>query len=154
MFKKVKDCEATIMEKIKKFFSSPLKSSLFTLVLTLLVVLICTLVIKASNKLIGFADAEGIALEAAGINESDFDAYTTHGWDLYCGKEYNIYYKVYFRAEEDGTEYACVVRAKDGAVISLKYAEPEDAENPNLIWNNDKRGTPLAETRTEGEGEQ
>ena len=130
------------MEKIKKLFSSPLKSSLFTLVLTLLIVLICALVIKENNKLIDFADAEGIALEAAGIDEFDFDAYTTHGWDLYCDIAYTIYYKVYFKAEEDGTEYACVVRAKDGEVMSLKHAEPEDAASPNLIWNNDKRGTP------------
>ena len=141
------------MEKIKKFFSSPLKSSLFTLVLTLLIVLICTLVIKENNKFISFVDAEGIALEAAGIDEFENETYTTHDVELYCDMSYTIYYKVYFRAEEDGTEYACVVRAKDGAVTSLKYAEPEDAENPNLIWNNDKRGTPLAETRTEGEGQ-
>ncbi len=137
------------MEKIKKFFSSPLKSSLFTLVLTLLIVLICALVIKENNKLIDFADAEGIALEAAGIDEFDFDAYTTHGWDLYCDIAYTIYYKVYFKAEEDGTEYACVVRAKDGEVMSLKHAEPEDAASPNLIWNNDKRGTPYTEQGAE-----
>ena len=137
------------MEKIKKLFSSPLKSSLFTLVLTLLIVLICALVIKENNKLIDFADAEGIALEAAGIDEFDFDAYTTHGWDLYCDIAYTIYYKVYFRAEEDGTEYACVVRAKDGEVMSLKHAEPEDAASPNLIWNNDKRGTPYTEQGAE-----
>ncbi len=137
------------MEKIKKLFSSPLKSSLFTLVLTLLIVLICALVIKENNKLIDFADAEGIALEAAGIDEFDFDAYTTHGWDLYCDIAYTIYYKVYFRAEEDGTEYACVVRAKDGAVMSLKHAEPQDAASPNLIWNNDKRGTPYTEQGAE-----
>lgn len=137
------------MEKIKKFFSSPLKSSLFTLVLTLLIVLICALAIKENNKLIDFADAEGIALEAAGIDEFDFDAYTTHGWDLYCDIAYTIYYKVYFRAEEDGTEYACVVRAKDGAVMSLKHAEPQDAASPNLIWNNDKRGTPYTEQGAE-----
>ena len=137
------------MEKIKKFFSSPLKSSLFTLVLTLLIVLICALVIKENNKLIDFADAEGIALEAAGIDEFDFDAYTTHGWDLYCDIAYTIYYKVYFRAEEDGTEYACVVRAKDGEVMSLKHAEPQDAASPNLIWNNDKRGTPYTEQGAE-----
>jgi len=138
-----------MIEKIKKFFSSPLKSSLFTLVLTLLIVLICALVIKENNKLIDFADAEGIALEAAGIDEFDFDAYTTHGWDLYCDIAYTIYYKVYFRAEEDGTEYACVVRAKDGAVMSLKHAEPQDAASPNLIWNNDKRGTPYTEQGAE-----
>ncbi len=137
------------MEKIKKLFSSPLKSSLFTLVLTLLIVLICALVIKENNKLIDFADAEGIALEAAGIDEFDFDAYTTHGWDLYCDIAYTIYYKVYFKAEEDGTEYACVVRAKDGAVMSLKHAEPQDAASPNLIWNNDKRGTPYTEQGAE-----
>ena len=137
------------MEKIKKLFSSPLKSSLFTVVLTLLIVLICALVIKENNKLIDFADAEGIALEAAGIDEFDFDAYTTHGWDLYCDIAYTIYYKVYFRAEEDGTEYACVVRAKDGAVMSLKHAEPQDAASPNLIWNNDKRGTPYTEQGAE-----
>ncbi len=137
------------MEKIKKLFSSPLKSSLFTLVLTLLIVLICALVIKENNKLIDFADAEGIALEAAGIDEFDFDAYTTHGWDLYCDIAYTIYYKVYFKAEEDGTEYACVVRAKDGEVMSLKHAEPEDAASPNLIWNNDKRGTPYTEQGAE-----
>ena len=137
------------MEKIKKLFSSPLKSSLFTLVLTLLIVLICALVIKENNKLIDFADAEGIALEAAGIDEFDFDAYTTHGWDLYCDIAYTIYYKVYFRAEEDGTEYACVVRAKDGSVMSLKHAEPQDAASPNLIWNNDKRGTPYTEQGAE-----
>ena len=137
------------MEKIKKFFSSPLKSSLFTLVLTLLIVLICALVIKENNKLIDFADAEGIALEAAGIDEFDFDAYTTHGWDLYCDIAYTIYYKVYFKAEEDGTEYACVVRAKDGEVMSLKHAEPQDAASPNLIWNNDKRGTPYTEQGAE-----
>lgn len=138
-----------MIEKIKKFFSSPLKSSLFTLVLTLLIVLICALVIKENNKLIDFADAEGIALEAAGIDEFDFDAYTTHGWDLYCDIAYTIYYKVYFKAEEDGTEYACVVRAKDGEVMSLKHAEPEDAASPNLIWNNDKRGTPYTEQGAE-----
>ena len=120
-----------MIEKIKKFFSSPLKSSLFTLVLTLLIVLVCVLVIKENNKLIDFPDAEGIALEAAGIDEFDFDAYTTHGGDLFCDIGYTIYYKVYFRAEEDGTEYACVVRAKDGAVMSLKHAEPEDAASPN-----------------------
>ena len=137
------------MEKIKKLFSSPLKSSLFTLVLTLLIVLICALVIKENNKLIDFADAEGIALEAAGIDEFDFDAYTTHGWDLYCDIAYTIYYKVYFKAEEHGTEYACVVRAKDGEVMSLKHAEPEDAASPNLIWNNDKRGTPYTEQGAE-----
>ena len=137
------------MEKIKKLFSSPLKSSLFTLVLTLLIVLICALVIKENNKLIDFADAEGIALEAAGIDEFDFDAYTTHGWDLYCDIAYTIYYKVYFKAEEDGTEYACVVRAKDGEVMSLKHAEPQDAASPNLIWNNDKRGTPYTEQGAE-----
>ena len=137
------------MEKIKKFFSSPLKSSLFTLVLTLLIVLICALVIKENNKLIDFADAEGIALEAAGIDEFDFDAYTTHGWDLYCDIAYTIYYKVYFKAEEDGTEYACVVRAKDGEVMSLKHAEPEDAASPNWIWNTDKRGTPYTEQGAE-----
>ena len=137
------------MEKVKKFFSSPLKSSLFTLVLTLLIVLICAIVIKENNKLIDFADAEGIALEAAGIDEFDFDAYTTHGWDLYCDIAYTIYYKVYFKAEEDGTEYACVVRAKDGEVMSLKHAEPEDAASPNLIWNNDKRGTPYTEQGAE-----
>ena len=137
------------MEKIKKLFSSPLKSSLFTLVLTLLIVLICALVIKENNKLIDFADAEGIALEAAGIDEFDFDAYTTHGWDLYCDIAYTIYYKVYFKVEEDGTEYACVVRAKDGEVMSLKHAEPEDAASPNLIWNNDKRGTPYTEQGAE-----
>ena len=72
-----------------------------------------------SNTLIDFPDAEGIALEAAGIDEFDFDAYTTHGGDLFCDIGYTIYYKVYFRAEEDGTEYACVVRAKDGEVMSL-----------------------------------
>ena len=137
------------MEKIKKLFSSPLKSSLFTLVLTLLIVLICALVIKENNKLIDFADAEGIALEAAGIDEFDFDAYTTHGGDLFCDIGYTIYYKVYFKAEEDGTEYACVVRAKDGAVMSLKHAEPQDAASPNLIWNNDKRGTPYTEQGAE-----
>ena len=117
------------MEKIKKFFSSPLKSSLFTLVLTLLIVLICALVIKENNKLIDFADAEGIALEAAGIDEFDFDAYTTHGWDLYCDIAYTIYYKVYFRAEEDGTEYACVVRAKDGAAAVRCTATGRGSEN-------------------------
>lgn len=138
-----------MIEKIKKFFSSPLKSSLFTLVLTLLIVLVCVLVIKENNKLTDFPDAEGIALEAAGIDEFDFDAYTTHGWDLYCDIAYTIYYKVYFRAEEDGTEYACVVRAKDGAVMSLKRAEPQDAASPNLIWNNDKRGTPYTEQGAE-----
>ena len=139
------------MEKIKKLFSSPLKSSLFTLVLTLLIVLICALVIKENNKLIDFADAEGIALEAAGIDEFDFDAYTTHGWDLYCDIAYTIYYKVYFKAEEDGTEYACVVRAKDGAVMSLTHAEPQDAASPDLVWNSDKRGTPGTEQGAEAE---
>ena len=120
------------MEKIKKFFSSPLKSSLFTLVLTLLIVLICTLVIKENNKLISFVDAEGIALEAAGIDEFENETYTTHDVELYCDMSYTIYYKVYFRAEEGGTVYACVVRAKDGAVMSLTRVEPEDAGNPNI----------------------
>ena len=56
-----------MIEKIKKFFSSPLKSSLFTLVLTLLIVLVCVLVIKENNKLTDFPDAEGIALEAQAL---------------------------------------------------------------------------------------
>lgn len=140
-----------MIEKIKKFFSSPLKSSLFTLVLTLLIVLVCVLVIKENNKLIDFPDAEGIALEAAGIDEFDFDAYTTHGWDLYCDIAYTIYYKVYFRAEEDGTEYACVVRAKDGEVMSLTHAEPQDAASPDLVWNSDNLGTPGTEQGAEAE---
>lgn len=88
-------------------------------------------------------------MEAADIDEFDFDAYTTHVWDLYCDIAYTIYYKVYFRDEEDGTEYACVVRAKDGEVMSLTHAEPEDAANPDLALNSDKRGAPYAETRAE-----
>lgn len=70
---------------------------------------------------------------------------------MFCDIGYTIYYKVYFRAEEDGTEYACVVRAKDGEVMSLTHAEPEGAASQDLVWKSDKRGTPGTEQGAEAE---
>lgn len=102
-----------MIEKIKKFFSSPLKSSLFTLVLTLLIVLVCVLVIKENNKLIDFPDAEGIALEAAGIDEFDFDAYTTHGGGI-C----SVISAIRFTTR-------CILEPKKTAPSMLVWSEPK-----------------------------
>lgn len=61
------------MDRIKHFFSSPLRSSLFTLCVTLIIVLAVVLAVRENNKLLSLSDVQAIALEDAGIDEFDFD---------------------------------------------------------------------------------
>ena len=44
-----------------------------------------------------------------------------------------------------------MVRAKDGEVMSLTHAEPQDAASPDLVWNSDNLGTPGTEQGAEAE---
>ncbi len=54
------------MDNLKKFFSSPLRSALFTLFATLLIVLVVFMIVRENNKIISLPDAIDISMQDMG----------------------------------------------------------------------------------------
>ena len=116
------------MDRIKHFFSSRLRSSLFTLCVTLIIVLAVVLAVRENNKLLGLSDVQAIALEDAGIDEFDFDAYEMGDADVDCFADFTIYYDICF-TDAEGFEYTYNIRAKDGYILdSTKEVPQEDGD--------------------------
>lgn len=113
------------MNKVKHFFSSPLRSSLFTLFAALLVVLAVFITVRESNKLISFEEAVEISMKDMGYDYfENHDGVTLLKGSIDCYADESKYYKVILRAD-DGFDHAYFVWAKSGEIIGSTKEKSE-----------------------------
>ena len=117
------------MDNLKKFFSSPLRSALFTLFATLLIVLVVFMIARENNKIISLSDAIDISMQDMGYNY--FDDYDKNvsmlSGDIDCFADGSKYYKLTLRAS-DGFDHTYFVWAKSGEIISSAKQESGSTE--------------------------
>lgn len=117
------------MSKVKNFFSSPLRSALFTLFATLLIVFAVFMIVRENNKIISLSDAIDISMQDMGYNY--FDDYDKNvsmlSGDIDCFADGSKYYKLTLRAS-DGFDHTYFVWAKSGEIISSAKQESGSTE--------------------------
>lgn len=115
------------MDKIKNFFASPLRSSLFTAFIVLVIVFSAFMINRENNKLISFSDAEEIAMKDMGLDYfDDYNKVKIPGGSIDCFADGTHYYKLKVICS-DGYDYVYFINAENGSVITSAKQESEES---------------------------
>ena len=113
------------MSKVKNFFSSPLRSALFTLFATLLIVFVVFAVIMENNRLSSFDEAVEISLKDMGYQSfAEQDEVILLKGALDCHADGSEYYIVILRAK-DGFDHAYLIWARSGEIGAFSKESSE-----------------------------